>query len=342
MIFINLVAKIIHECCDFYGGSINKNIGDAFLLVWKYKKEDFSNKKRNFLESKYSTTQNKNYEDLSEKENINRICDLAFLSTVQTLIKLQQIYLFLKNEKIDDLIHKNGIELSFGLHFGWAIEGAIGSSYKIDLSYLSENVNIASRLQDISKIYKNNIVISGDFYDNLSDNFKKSLRKIDKVQLKGCRNPINLYTFDLHLNKKTNNVLFQLQKKNKLDAFDLTSDMDIKMIKVLEDIKKKTERRKRKKEVSNLNYNLYKEYEQSSDIQLIKVKFPDEYSNLFEKSLDLYLSGNWNESKNILEHLKKSFTMDDNIVHQLLSFMSTSNFSAPYDWCGYRKFLQKS
>ncbi len=38
------------------------------------------------------------------------------------------------------------VKMGFGLHIGWAIEGAIGSEYKIDASYLSPNVNMASRL----------------------------------------------------------------------------------------------------------------------------------------------------------------------------------------------------
>ncbi|EAA19773.1 hypothetical protein [Plasmodium yoelii yoelii] len=186
MIFINLVAEIIHECCDFYDGSINKNIGDAFLLVWKYKKNYCLNK--NLSNQEYIKTGVTSYEYYSEKKKINRICDLAFLSTIKTLIKLKQsekIRTFLKSEKIDELVNNNIIELSFGLHFGWAIEGAIGSRYKIDLSYLSENVNIASRLQDISKIYKSNIIISGDFYDNMSENFKiqneKTINKFDII-----------------------------------------------------------------------------------------------------------------------------------------------------------------
>lgn len=48
--------------------------------------------------------------------------------------------------------------MGFGLHVGWAIEvfiifrfiylkGAIGSYFKIDASYLSPNVNMASRLE---------------------------------------------------------------------------------------------------------------------------------------------------------------------------------------------------
>ena len=60
---------------------------------------------------------------------------------------------------------KYSVKMGFGLHYGWAIEvdddkyfnfrisyqGAIGSSYKIDASYLSPNVNLASRLEAATK-----------------------------------------------------------------------------------------------------------------------------------------------------------------------------------------------
>ena len=35
MVFVNQVAEVIHALVDIYGGNANKNIGDAFLLVWK-------------------------------------------------------------------------------------------------------------------------------------------------------------------------------------------------------------------------------------------------------------------------------------------------------------------
>ena len=41
--------------------------------------------------------------------------------------------------------------MGFGLHMGWAIEGPIGSCFKIDASYISPNVNIASRLEAATK-----------------------------------------------------------------------------------------------------------------------------------------------------------------------------------------------
>jgi len=41
--------------------------------------------------------------------------------------------------------------MGFGLHMGWAIEGAIGSEFKIDASYLSPNVNLAARLEGATR-----------------------------------------------------------------------------------------------------------------------------------------------------------------------------------------------
>ena len=58
--------------------------------------------------------------------------------------------------------------MHIGLHFGWAIEGAIGSEYKIDVSYLSPHVNIASRLYSATSIYGVDILISGELKDLLS------------------------------------------------------------------------------------------------------------------------------------------------------------------------------
>ena len=58
--------------------------------------------------------------------------------------------------------------MGFGLHVGWAIEGAIGSEYKIDASYLSPNVNMASRLEAATKQFGTSILMSEDFARMLS------------------------------------------------------------------------------------------------------------------------------------------------------------------------------
>ena len=75
--------------------------------------------------------------------------------------------------------------MGFGLHIGWAIEGAIGSNFKIDASYLSPNVNMASRLEAATKQFGTSILLSEDFVAMLSPRVRSRVRQIDRVTVKG-------------------------------------------------------------------------------------------------------------------------------------------------------------
>lgn len=63
------------------------------------------------------------------------------------------------------------VKMGLGIHIGWSIEGAIGSEYKIDASYLSPNVTMASRLEGSTKAFGVPILISSDLYDQFSPKF---------------------------------------------------------------------------------------------------------------------------------------------------------------------------
>jgi class 3 adenylate cyclase len=91
------------------------------------------------------------------------------------------------------------VKIGFGLHQGWAIEGTIGSYFKIDASYLSPNVNMASRLEATTKYYDVPILFSGEIFDVLSSEVKELCREIDCVEFKGSRIPTRLFTVDLNL-----------------------------------------------------------------------------------------------------------------------------------------------
>jgi hypothetical protein len=57
MSYVNQVAEITHSMVDRYGGSANKNMGDAFLMVWKFnnpKQIQDMDKKGKFESSKVS------------------------------------------------------------------------------------------------------------------------------------------------------------------------------------------------------------------------------------------------------------------------------------------------
>ena len=42
MLFVNRIAHILHGIVAQCAGSANKNIGDAFLLVWKFDNDSFA------------------------------------------------------------------------------------------------------------------------------------------------------------------------------------------------------------------------------------------------------------------------------------------------------------
>jgi class 3 adenylate cyclase len=60
-------------------------------------------------------------------------------------------------------------EVGFGLHAGWAVEGALGSSHKIDVSYISPDVSYVEALQDLTKDYGNAVGGGGDGVNNDND-----------------------------------------------------------------------------------------------------------------------------------------------------------------------------
>ena len=65
--------------------------------------------------------------------------------------KVDTITNYSRDQFLKQMIPGFRVRMGFGLHVGWGIEGAIGSYFKIDASYLSPNVNIAARLEAASR-----------------------------------------------------------------------------------------------------------------------------------------------------------------------------------------------
>ena len=55
--------------------------------------------------------------------------------------------------------------MGFGLHAGWAIEGAVGSLQKVDATYSSPHVNMAARMEAASKQFGVGILMSERFFE---------------------------------------------------------------------------------------------------------------------------------------------------------------------------------
>jgi class 3 adenylate cyclase len=64
------------------------------------------------------------------------------------------------------------VELGFGLHVGVSIEGAIGTDFKIDCTYMSKDVEFASYLESCTKKYGCKLLFSGELRSILSEQVK--------------------------------------------------------------------------------------------------------------------------------------------------------------------------
>jgi len=70
-------------------------------------------------------------------------------------------------------------EVTFGIHVGHSIEGSIGTEMKVDPLFLSPDMMICSRIEDLNDKYKTSILLTGDFVDLLSFKGQASVRQID-------------------------------------------------------------------------------------------------------------------------------------------------------------------
>jgi class 3 adenylate cyclase len=142
MLFVNEIGEIVHGIVDQYSGAANKNIGDAFLLVWKFLEEDLE---RDEKEDNISLKKNNRVSQLAD------MSVLSFLKIIGATATSRKLAKYRENKGLNERMPNYSVKMGFGLHVGWAIEGAIGSFYKIDASYLSPHVNMASRLEGATK-----------------------------------------------------------------------------------------------------------------------------------------------------------------------------------------------
>lgn len=335
IIFVNQISEIVHSAVDKFGGITNKNIGDCYLLVWKFKDDSIvMNSHRNGLDLfnpslgnlvlKNSSFRPMTVEEEERKSYISDCALLAFLSIIKKINKNQTILSYRNNIALKNKLGPTfKVQMGFGLHLGWGIEGAIGSYYKIDCSYLSPNVNISARLETATNIYGVDILFSGEFYDSLSTFMKKLCRKIDVVALKGCVTPVTLYTVDVNPNIKPGKI-----KKNK-------KKMNIR------------ERRIKKMKLKNI-YEIQTEktigqiyLSRSRGLRhLLKGSKSETFLSYFDEGYMYYINGDWKEA---YTELKNALFLDQNDgpTRTLLRYIKKYNKIAPSDWDGFRKLEAK-
>ncbi|MEM9540393.1 MAG: adenylate/guanylate cyclase domain-containing protein [Cyanobacteria bacterium P01_E01_bin.42] len=85
------------------------------------------------------------------------------------------------------------IKIGIGIHIGRIMVGIIGEPQRLQGDALSDSVNLASRLEGLTKIYGASILISDSVLAQLENRDRYQIRFLDRVTVKGRKNSIDLY-----------------------------------------------------------------------------------------------------------------------------------------------------
>ena len=158
--FLNRYFSTMVEIIKKHGGTIDKFIGDAIM-------------------AEFGTP-------VSYEDN----CRRAVMAAYEMRDALESV-------EMGDLVMPDGMKfnIGIGIHYGDVIVGSIGSKDKTDYSVIGDNVNLASRLEGLTKTYGVQILVSETVRaDAGEDSF--CFRHLDDVRVKGKKNAVPIYAVD--------------------------------------------------------------------------------------------------------------------------------------------------
>jgi len=140
------------------GGTLDKFIGDAIMAVWG------------------------NVRSLGTAQDAKN-CARAALGMRRELREL--------NQKWRDQ-GRMGLGMGIGINQGEVIVGNIGSQERMDPTVIGDSVNLASRLEGLTRIYGVDILVGASAAELVRDEFY--LRSVARVQVKGKSQPVDVFT----------------------------------------------------------------------------------------------------------------------------------------------------
>jgi len=141
------------------GGTLDKFIGDAIMAVWG------------------------NVRSLGTAQDAKNAARAA-LAMRQELAQLNQKW---RSEG------RMGLGMGIGINQGEVIVGNIGSQERMDPTVIGDAVNLASRLEGLTRVYGADILVGASAAELVRE--EVYLRSVARVQVKGKTKPVDVFTF---------------------------------------------------------------------------------------------------------------------------------------------------
>ena len=154
--FLNEYFSIMGNEIIAEGGNIDKFIGDAIMAIF----------------------------------GAPRTLENASVSAVRAALRM--IRALTKVDTSEITLPDTGFGAGIGVNTGECVVGNIGFQNKLDYTVIGDTVNLASRLEGVTKYYHQSVIVSEYVYSAAKDNF--IFRKADSVRVKGKDQPVGLYT----------------------------------------------------------------------------------------------------------------------------------------------------
>jgi class 3 adenylate cyclase len=77
------------------------------------------------------------------------------------------------------------IQVGFGLHCGEVTLGTVGTLNRMQTTVIGDTVNLASRIESLTKVFKVDIILSDCVYERLPQDHSFNIREIDTVRVRG-------------------------------------------------------------------------------------------------------------------------------------------------------------
>jgi class 3 adenylate cyclase len=85
-------------------------------------------------------------------------------------------------------------ELGAGINYGSLVAGGIGSKERFSYTVLGDEVNLAARLEGLTRHYPTEVIFSESCYDQLPADLKAQSLLMDRCTVKGRKSPTGLYS----------------------------------------------------------------------------------------------------------------------------------------------------